>query len=262
MIEVTLHEERRHDLPVLAIPAFRSLGIDAFLTTREGGVSAPPYDTLNLGQHVGDDPAAVSENRRRVALAAGVTPEQLLFTDQVHGAVVNDADQPGPFRGDALVSRRDDRALAIMTADCIPLLLADETAVAVVHAGWRGLAAGILPAAVSAFADPAAVHVFLGPAISPRIYQVGPDVAEVFAHIPDIMVPDESANDKRWLLDLHAIAATQLTSAGVHEEHLLRSVHHTDGGRLFFSDRAQRPCGRFALVARRATYDEMVEAEA
>jgi len=245
----SLSPEARGALTVHRIDAAVRLGVDAFVTDRFGGVSEGPYKSLNLGGHVGDDIGHVMENRRRVAQAAGV--EQLVIMRQVHGADVLDAPMPGvECEGDGLFSSSSDLALAILVADCVPVLLVDETSrnFAVVHAGWRGLHTGVLARAVARFGDPADLHAFLGPAISGEHYQVGPEVATKFADVPGAVLPDVR---DRSLLDLRRVGAHQLRQLGLDDENVLVSDQSTDGGGLFFSDRAARPCGRFALVARR-----------
>jgi YfiH family protein len=159
-------------------------------TTRAGGVSAPPYDTLNLGGKWGDAAENVAENRRRVARAAGAP---LFVATQVHGAAiarVRAADAPSDLAGvraDGLCSDRRDVAVAVFVADCIPALVADlrTGACAAVHAGWRGTLAGVLPAAVRALrehfgARPEDLRVALGPAIGPCCFEVGTEVVEAF----------------------------------------------------------------------------------
>jgi len=251
--DVALRAETRGPLTVHLVECVRDLGVDAFVTDRFGGVSASPYDTLNLGDHVGDSLENVRENRRRVADAAGVDAARLVTVRQVHGADVLDASSvTSASEADALVSDGDGVALAILVADCVPLLLVDAstTRFALVHAGWRGLHHGVLARTLRHFNDAATVHVFLGPSISREGYQVGPDVAEHFRDVPGALVAD---HDDRSRLDLRRVAIHQLTHAGVRDEHVVRSQQVTDGGEVFFSDRATRPCGRFALVAKRAS---------
>ncbi len=245
----SLTPEVRGTLSVHVISDAARLGVDAFVTDRFGGVSEGPYESLNLGDHVGDDLDRVRENRHRVAVAAGV--DELVIVRQVHGRDVLDASSPGAVcEGDGLFTSSDELALAILVADCVPVLLVDEEtkSFAVVHAGWRGLHAGILSRAVARFAHPSSVFAFLGPAISRERYQVGPEVAMNFRDVPDALLND--AGD-RSLLDLRLVGAHQLRQLGLRDANILSSDQSTDGGGLFFSDRAARPCGRFALVARR-----------
>lgn len=251
--EVTLTPQARETLSMYPIEFARHFGIHAFVTDRFGGVSAAPYDSLNLGSHVGDDPANVTENRRRVAEAIGVKSDKLVIIQQAHGTAVVAAHEATPqSTGDVIIDYGDGFALAILVADCVPLLLVDEDSprLGVVHAGWKGLAGGVLRSAMSNFEHPESVHVFLGPSISAEAYQVGPEVTEQFANVPGAVQPD---GGDRSRLDLRHIASSQLIELGVSDDRITRSRQTTDGGETFFSDRAQRPCGRFALVAQRVT---------
>ncbi len=247
-LDVSLAESRGA-LRVLALTSLREFGVDALITTREGGVSEAPFHSLNLGMHVGDDSRRVSTNRARVAAAMRVAPERLVMMSQVHGADVLEVEGPTEGEADALVTSSRDTAIAVLVADCLPIVLADTTRrrVGVVHAGWRGLSAGVLANALAAFDDPRSVHAIIGPGVSPRVYQVGPEVADNFRDVPDAVLAD--AGD-RSRLDLRAIALHQLVGAGVGAAHVEAVREVTDGGGLFFSDRASRPTGRFALVAR------------
>lgn len=177
-----------------ALPLLRSAIIPAAFrhgfTTRDGGVSQAPFDTLNLGGKWGDAPERVAENRRRVARAAGAP---LFVTTQVHGAAIarvragDTAAELASVRADGICSDRADVAVAVFVADCIPAVVADPRtgAFAAVHAGWRGTVAGVLPAAVRALAEhfgarPADLRVALGPAIGPCCFEVGPEVVAAF----------------------------------------------------------------------------------
>jgi hypothetical protein len=236
----------------------RRFNIDAFVTDRFGGVSVAPYDSLNLAGHVGDETEHVSENRRRVAEASGVDLEHFITVHQVHGDdVLEVTEAPFSGEGDGLVTTMTGVALAMLVADCVPLLLADESSArfGVVHAGWRGLTSGVLKRAMAHFEQPRAVRAFVGPCISAEGYQIGPEVATHFKNDPEALYAD--AGD-RSRLDLRHVVARQLYELGLLDEHVEQSRQSTDGGELFFSDRARRPCGRFALVARRLSYDENV----
>jgi YfiH family protein len=183
-----------------ALPLLRSAlippGFRHGFPTRAGGVSAAPFDTLNLGGKWGDDPEAVAENRRRLARAAGAP---IYAASQVHGAVierVRAGDTPAAVarrQADGLCTDRADVALGVFVADCIPAVVVDPRsgAFAAVHAGWRGTLAGVLPAAVRALGEhfgslPADLRVALGPAIGPCCFEVGIEVAEAF----EIGLPD------------------------------------------------------------------------
>ena len=262
-------------LNLLTWPALDTSGADAAVTARSGGVSAGPYATLNLSFSVGDDPGCVLENRRRLAAAFGADPGDFVFARQVHGAevsVVTEAhrgsgvlsldDAVGKAGGaDALVTASPGVVLAILTADCVPIVLHDPVAgvLACVHAGWRGTMARVTAAALAAMqglgAHPSDVVAGIGPAVGADRYQVGPDVHEAVSRsfgpaAPGFIRPDPSAPG-RWLLDLPSANRHALREAGVPGPR----IHTTDlvTGPVpghFFSDRTARPCGRLALVAR------------
>jgi YfiH family protein len=263
-------------LRLLTWPALTASGADAAVTARAGGVSSGPYATLNLSLTVGDDEECVLENRRRLAAAFGARQADFVFARQVHGAgvrIVGDADRGSGSYAlddaipdvDALVTSTPGVVLAILTADCVPIVLHDPLAgvLACVHAGWRGTVAGVCAAAVAAMqtlgSSPADIIAALGPAMSPDLYQVGPDVHQAVTQsfgpaAPALLRPD--SHDGRWLLDLWSANRLALQEAGIPAA----QIHVTDiptgpaGHDCFFSDRAARPCGRLALVARlRAT---------
>lgn len=251
--DVVLTAETRDALTVHPVESVRVLGVDAFVTDRFGGVSSSPYDSLNLGDHVGDRLIDVQENRRRVANAIRVDPTRLVIVRQVHGSHVLDASFATPSsEADALFAHDDETALAILVADCVPLLIVDAASnrFALVHAGWRGLHGGVIAQTLKHFADVTRVHAFLGPSISREGYQVGPEVAAHFADVTGALAPD---GGDRSRLDLGLVAIHQLLEGGVSDRWIVRSQQVTDGGEVFFSDRAQRPGGRFALVAKRTS---------
>ncbi|HEV7958885.1 MAG TPA: polyphenol oxidase family protein [Acidimicrobiales bacterium] len=250
-VEVTLSPEVRGPLTVYPIADARTYGVDAFVTDRFNGASSGPYDSLNLGGHVGDDPENVGENRRLVARA--INADHLVIVRQVHGSDVLEASNvTADSEGDAILSGDSDLALAVLVADCVPILLVESSSsqFCLVHAGWRGLRAGVIARALDQFFEPSRVHAFLGPSISSERYQVGPEVAEHFGDVPGVLLPDV---DDRSRLDLRGVAAARLSALGVDDEHISISTQVTDGGDVFFSDRAQRPCGRFGLVAKRVS---------
>jgi hypothetical protein len=249
--EVTLTTKPLEVLNVYPIEFARHFGVQAFVTDRGGGVSPAPYESLNLGDHVEDDPANVQENRRRVAEAIGVDASRLVIINQVHGRDVVIANEAtAESAGDVIVDFGDGFAVAVLVADCLPILLVDEdsTTLAVVHAGWRGLQDNVLESALEHFEHHDAVHAFLGPCISAAAYQVGPDVAEHFTSVAGALTPDTGDRSR---LDLRQVAVAQLLALNVTDDHVTIASQSTDGGETFYSDRAQRPCGRFALVARR-----------
>ena len=233
-----------HEFATLA-----AIGLDVFVTDRRGGVSAGPYGSLNLGRHVGDDDACVTENRRRVAAAIDVAPTDLVFINQDHGIDIVDGDTALPgAHGDVIVISGTDRAGAIMTADCVPLVLASPSAhrCVLIHSGWRGLRDAVIAHALQQFGNVADVIGAVGPCISGATYEVG---AEVAAHFGSDAVVAGHDGD-RYLLDIGQIAVSQLIDCGVNPDRITVCDERTDGGATFFSDRAQRPCGRCALVAK------------
>jgi YfiH family protein len=186
-------------------------------------VSGYPFESLNLGAHVGDVPADVAENRRRLRDAAGL-PSQPAWLSQVHGIDVADLDRPGDLgpagpSADAAITRQAGRICAILTADCLPVLLASDRgdAVGAAHAGWRGLAAGVLEAAVAALrVDPRSLLAWLGPAIGPAHFEVGPEVREVLVRGDPGAEAAFAANSRgRFMADLPALARSRLARLGI-----------------------------------------------
>ncbi|HEY5266394.1 MAG TPA: polyphenol oxidase family protein [Acidimicrobiales bacterium] len=252
-VDEALNTQKRGPLTVHIFESARQLGVDAFVTDRFAGISSTPYDSLNLGDHVGDRASDVEENRRRVAQAAGVGPEHLVIVRQIHGADILDASRAtAESEADGLATDRADLALAILVADCVPIVLVDSASSHLVaaHAGWRGLAGGVIKSALATFESPSTVYAFIGPSISREAYQVGPEVAVHFSDVEGALSLDV---DDRSRLDLRHVASHQLLEGGVPDPSIVRSRQVTDGGEVFFSDRAQRPCGRFALVAKRVS---------
>jgi polyphenol oxidase len=230
-------------------------------TPRRGGVSSGAFASLNVGASVGDDPAAVTENRRRVAAAFGVDPARILRLDQVHGVrvVVASATASGQ-EGDAWIGDDPTLTLAISAADCLPVALFDlrRGAVAAVHAGWRGVAAGVIPAAVAALAarygsDPADLHAYLAPAIAGGCYQVGGEVVDAVLADPSVpasVARDDPSTPGRALLDLPAAATAQLRAAGLAAEAIEASgiCTHCDAARCFSHRRDRGRSGRHWLL--------------
>lgn len=217
-------------------------GLVAACTTRHGGVSAPPYDTLNLALHVGDANDAVAANRRRLGDALGLGPERWVTADQVHGARVATVAAPGPVAAtDGLVTRTPGLLLTIAVADCAAVLLADVEAgvVGACHAGWRGAVGGVVGATVRAMqalgAEAARLRAYVGPCIGPASFEVGPEVAARFgaAHVV------RPAGAARPHVDLPGALRAQLRAAGLPEGAVETSGHDTmDEAGRFFSYRA------------------------
>jgi polyphenol oxidase len=261
--------EDRSGVRVLTWPALAEAGVDAVVTTRDGGVSTGPYASLNLGLHVGDDPAAVVENRRRAAAAMGLELGDLVFCTQIHGRRVVTVTAADRGRGatsesdvvaaaDALVTRDAGVGLVAMVADCVPLVLADPVTrtLAVVHAGWRGTVAGVTTATVEALsaagARPGDIVAAIGPAIAPATYEVGDDVAQAAQDAFGAATAEvlDRRDDGSHRFDLWAANRRQLLDAGVAADRIALADLPTGAGGPFFSDRAERPCGRFAVLAR------------
>lgn len=216
-------------------------GVAVAFTDREGGVSAAPFDSLNLAARVGDDAAAVAVNRARVASAAGFELGSLKLARQVHGADVLEValdSEPVAGEADALVTSERGVTIGILTADCTPVVVAGSGKVAVAHAGWRGVVAGAVDAAVEAVGD--VVCAWVGPSIHACCYEVGPEVIEAFSHL-DLPVagPDR--------VDPAAAAVVQLRRRGV--ETIARSSDCTFCDRRYFSYRRDGLTGRQGAFA-------------
>jgi len=223
--------------------------VRALVTTRAGGVSRGPYASFNLGVHVGDDAAAVERNRERLRSSLPAEPAWL---QQVHGTeVVDAASAPAFARADAAVARARHVVCAVLTADCVPVLLADRDgkAVAAAHAGWRGLVTGVIEAAVARMSVPRAnVIAWLGPAIGPRAYEVGPEVREAFVR-RDAAAGAAFAPHRgdRLLADLFLLARQRLAAAGVPAVYGGGHCTYTEAAR-FYSYRREPTTGRFASL--------------
>ncbi len=223
------------------------------MTLRGGGVSAAPYDSLNVATHVGDDPGAVAENRRRVRESLQL-PEEPVWLEQVHGTAVLNLDianAPGSRRADAAVTRCAGRVCAIQVADCMPVLFASRTAAVLgaAHAGWRGLAAGVLEATVEAMREPPdRLLAWLGPAIGPEHFEVGDEVRTAFLDRDARAAVAFTRNSRgRWQCDLHALARLRLDSLGVPHVFGGGGCTYTESAR-FFSFRRENRCGRMAAL--------------
>lgn len=221
--------------------------VRACTTTRDGGVSLGPYASLNLGDHVGDDPAHVAENRARLRRELELPAEPLWLT-QVHGTAV--AEGAGGC-ADASVAFGPGTVCTVMTADCLPLLLCDRagTAVAAVHAGWRGLLAGVIEAAVSRLHVPGAdLLAWLGPAIGPQAFEVGEEVRAAFvAEDAAAAVAFHPAPGGRWLADIYALARLRLARCGVTAVYGGELCTWSDAAR-FYSYRRDGVTGRMASL--------------
>ena len=263
-----------------ALPAFAEWagpswnGVRAFCSERAGGVSLPPYAGLNLGIHVGDDPSAVAENRARLRAEL---PAEPCWLDQVHGIDVFDADasrgsqapdqvsdsasgQAPPWhppRADAAITQTPGRVLAILTADCLPVVIVDEaaTTLGAAHAGWRGLVGGVLESTLARMAQAAggspSWKAWIGPAIGPQAFEVGADVRDAFladdAGNATCFVPRADVAGK-WWADLPELAARRLRRAGVTQVELSGRCTVSEPER-YFSYRRDGQTGRIATLA-------------
>ncbi len=248
-------------LPLLQ-PAWPAIpGVDAAMSLREGGVSRGPWASLNLGAAAGDEPDAVAENRQRFAARIGARP---VWLRQVHGCQVlrllADTPDAPTESADAAWTRERGLACTVQVADCVPVLLAlrDGSAVAAAHAGWRGLAGGVLEATVLALCDgtgalPDEIQGWLGPCIGPRRFEVGQDVLEAFGASPRdpdplrFASPARGGGSPRWLGNLHQLARDRLAGAGVRAISGDASCTVEDAS-TFFSFRRDRVSGRMAAA--------------
>ena len=229
-------------------------GVRAAFTLRMGGVSAAPFDSLNVGAHVGDAGAAVTENRRRVRAQLRL-PAEPLWLEQVHGIEVADLDAArggAPhLTADAAIARRAASVCAIQVADCMPVLFAarDGCAVAAAHAGWRGLAAGVLEATLARLAvAPAGLIAWLGPAIGAAHFEVGGEVRAAFLAHDAAAAAAFTVNTRgRWQCDLNALVRRRLSAAGVTAVFGGGWCTYSDPLRFFSYRRAGR-CGRMAAL--------------
>lgn len=238
---------------------FEHPDVVAWMSDRQGGHSAAPWGTLNLGRHVGDDPECVDRNRANAEVRMGMP---VLYLDQVHGTRVHharpeDLHRPPPT-ADAVWTEFPGLGLAAQVADCLPVLLASVAAgpprVGAAHAGWRGLRAGVLEALVRALRDdggvaPGHLQAWLGPCIGPRRFEVGPEVREAFleddAEAAVAFIP--VAGSDRWLADLRALATQRLKAVGV--TRITASAACTvDEAARYFSYRRDGQTGRMAAI--------------
>jgi YfiH family protein len=258
------------DLPLRPFP-FHGGGVTAVVTTRHGGVSTGPYDSLNLGGHVGDDPKAVAENRNRLAAALGV--DRVTFADQKHTdriAVVDGSAAGGGHDGadataafpatDAMITDLPGVALAILVADCAPVVLYNPArqAIGVAHSGRVGTLKGIVPKTIAAMTNrfgssPDDLLIGIGPTIGAASYEIGAaEAAEVTAAFgPDAKGLLTENRPGHALFDLPGAIRQQLAAAGIPPANVHNvAIDTRQSTDTFFSDRAARPCGRFAAVAR------------
>ena len=223
--------------------------VHAFTTTRRSGFSDGAWGSLNLGMHCGDNPQHVQKNRR---LLSNLLPSEPRWLNQVHGTRAVNWDQANDTvaGADAIVSNQAGQVCAVLTADCLPVLFCNRsgTCVAVAHAGWRGLAAGVLEATVLAMdCNPPDLMAWLGPAIGPQAFEVGKDVYDSFVGSNNEDAIAFTEHGDRWLTDLYQLARLALKRAGV--EHFTGGQYctHSDSDQ-FFSYRRDGQTGRMGTI--------------
>lgn len=224
------------------------MGVRACITTRQGGTSQAPFDSFNLGDHVGDAPEAVAANRQRLEQALGCKPA---WMTQVHSSTVVEASPQDCPTADSSWTGARGVGCAVLTADCLPVLFCDlaGTRVAAAHAGWRGLAAGILEATVAAMETPGPqLMAWLGPAIGPAAFEVGSEVREAFVsrHAAAVGAFSPSRNAGRYMADIYQLARIRLAACGVSA--VFGGGFCTLGDPRFYSYRRAARTGRFASL--------------
>jgi YfiH family protein len=234
-------------VPDWPVPA----GVRAVMTTRRGGVSVGPYASFNLATHVGDDVSAVAANRHRLRHALGL-PAEPAWLEQVHGTTVAVLEREHAGQADAVVTFSRGQVCAVLVADCLPVFLAGSAGdrVGVAHAGWRGLAGGVIEATVAALdCEPGSLIAWLGPAIGPDAFEVGGEVREAFlgrdVHAAGAF---RAGRAGRYLADLPALARRRLAALGIREVRGGGLCTHADPGR-FYSYRRDGETGRMAALA-------------
>ena len=229
-------------------------GVHAISTTRLGGKSLSPYDSLNLAQHVDDNNDNVIANRAILKQLAGYQNEPV-WLEQVHGnTVVNAAETPTVAKADACFTTATNKTCVVMTADCLPVLFCDKkgNGIAAAHAGWRGLAAGVLEATVQRLCESLAcsandVIAWMGPAIGAESFEVGDEVRETFISQHDVASAFTETRPEHWLMDIYAVARARLKAVGVVQVSGGQFCTYRDE-KQFFSYRRDGQCGRMASL--------------
>jgi YfiH family protein len=226
-------------------------GVSAAFTTRDGGVSPSPWRSFNLGALCGDDPRRVAENRARLCRDSGL-PEAPTWLHQVHGTrVLAMPTMETERHADACVGSSPGVVCAVLMADCLPVLFCahNGSEIAAAHAGWRGLAAGVLESTVRGMATPpAALSAWLGPCIGPTAFEVGAEVREAFmSQAADDAKAFAPAAEGRWLADLPQLARRRLQRIGVGDIQISGDCTYSDPER-YFSYRRDGQCGRMAAL--------------
>jgi len=224
--------------------------VQAFTTTRQSGFSVGAYASFNLGLHVDDDPQHVEQNRS-LLLKACHLPNEPIWLNQTHSATVVNAENLTTNSADAIYSFKPNLVCAILTADCLPILLCDKnaTCVAAIHAGWRGLAAGIIENTIAALNIPTAnIMAWLGPAISAKNYEVGAEVREQFlAHDKNAELAFNPDENQKWQMDIYALAKQRLNQCDVQQIYGGNYCTYQQND-LFYSHRRDKISGRIASL--------------
>lgn len=224
--------------------------IVAFSTTRLGGFSTRPYDSLNLGMHVKDSPEHVKKNRDLLRTTMDL-PREPAWLQQTHSTIAVEVNEQFSYcAADAGYSRDKNQIAVVMTADCLPLLVCNKlgTEVAAIHAGWRGLADGVIEATIAKLASkPEDLLVWLGPAIGPLAFEVGLDVYEKFLQNPEAKLAFQLFKTDKWLMDIYMLARQRLNKLGIKSIYGGSYCTYTDEQR-FFSYRRDGDTGRMASL--------------
>lgn len=222
--------------------------VKTLISTRQGGASLPPYDSFNLGMHVGDNPQHVKQNRE---MFYRELPSEPVWLNQTHSTTVIQADQidSSPPDADASSTTQHGTVCVVMTADCLPVLLTDTkgTVVAAAHAGWRGLCNGILENVINQMAvNPADMMAWLGPAIGPDAFEVGAEVRDAFIQqLPQATKAFQPIDNQKYLADIYLLARQRLLAAGITRIHGGQHCTVLERDR-FFSYRRDHQTGRMA----------------
>lgn len=223
--------------------------VHAVTTLRAGGVSKGPYESLNLGMRAGDEPGNVAENRRRLRRELEL-PGEPRWLKQVHGRGCIDIAATGEEEADGGYTSQPRRICAVLTADCLPLFMCDPAGerVGLFHVGWRGLAAGMVETAWSCFDRDPGVHCWLGPAIGPEAFEIGPEVREALLQPGNESCFTPSPNPGRYRADLYGLVARRLKQGGVRNVDWDGAVCTYRDEARFFSHRRSGECGRMASL--------------
>ena len=237
-------------LPIICADWPAPTNVRTAVTTRSGGYSVAAYAELNLAMHVEDNPASVVQNRRAL-LTELKLPAEPVWLEQVHGVAVVDAAQTKNFCADAAFTTEKNIVCTVLTADCLPVLMCNRAGnkVAAAHAGWRGLHAGVIEAAIAALNEPAEnILLWLGPAIGPNAFEVGDEVRTAFiSDLPAAIAAFRVSKPGHWFADIYQLARLRLARIGVHQIYGGSLCTYSDAQR-FYSYRRDGKTGRMASL--------------